>query len=66
MPRLGIGIELEATAESWAIKQCCHYLLGCPSFHVQTNQHLLVGIFNKELAIIDNHHLSCIRELVLG
>jgi hypothetical protein len=59
-------IELEATAVAWAVKQCCHYLLGCPSFLMQTDHLPLVGIFKKELASIDNVRLSRIRESLLG
>jgi hypothetical protein len=59
-------IELEATAVAWAIKQCRHYLLGCPSFLVQTDHRPLVGTFKKDLASIDNVRLCRIRESLLG
>jgi hypothetical protein len=59
-------IELKATAVAWAIKQCRHYLLECPSSLVQTDLRPLVSIFKKELASIDNVRLSRIRESLLG
>jgi hypothetical protein len=50
-------VELEATAVAWAIKACCHYLLGCPSFIVKTDHQPLVGLFSKDMVAIDNPHL---------
>jgi hypothetical protein len=59
-------VELEAMAVAWAIKACCHYLLGCPNFVVKTNHWPLVGLFAKDMVAIDNPRLVGYRNLCLA
>jgi DNA-binding protein Fis len=59
-------IELEATAIAWAVNNCRHYLIGCPTFTVYTDHRPLVGIFEKDMTDIDNPRLVRLREKLLG
>jgi hypothetical protein len=51
---------------AWAIKACCHYLLGCPNFVVKTDHWPLVGLYIKDMVAIDNPHLVGYGNLCLA
>jgi hypothetical protein len=59
-------VELEATAIAWTVNACKRYLLGCPHFTIFIDHHPLVGVFLKDMNVIDNPRLIRICEKLLG
>ena len=60
------AIELECMAIQWAIKKCEFYLQGLHHFEVLTDHRPLVGIFKKQLNLLDNARLMRMREKLTG
>ena len=58
-------IELEGLAIQYAISKSEFYLRGLPTFHVWTDHRPLVGIFNKQLHMLNNQKLIRIRDNLL-
>ena len=59
-------IELECMAIQWAVKKCEFYLQGLPYFKVLTDHKPLVGIFKKQLCMLENARLMRMREKLTG
>ena len=59
-------IELECMAIQWAIKKCEFYHQGLHHFEVLTDHRPLVGIFKKQLNLLDNARLMRMREKLTG
>ena len=55
-------VELECMAIQWAIKKSEFYLRGLPNFDVLTNHRPLVGVFRKQLSLLENARLMRMRE----
>ena len=55
-------IELECMVIQWAIKKCGFYLRGLQTFDVLTDHRPLVGIFRKQLSMLENNRLMRMRE----
>ena len=58
-------IKLECMAIQWAIKKCEFYLRGLPTFNVLTDHRPLVGIFRKQLTMLENNRLMTMREKII-
>ena len=58
-------IELECLAIQYAVSKSEFYLRGLPTFHVWTDHRPLVGIFNKQLHMLNNQRFIRIREKLL-
>ena len=52
-------------AIQWAIKKCEFYLRGLPTFDVLTDHRPLVGIFRKQLSMLENNRLMRMREKII-
>ena len=52
-------------AIQWAIKKCKFYLRGLPTFDILTDHRLLVGIFRKQLSMLENNRLMRMREKII-
>ena len=52
-------------AIQWAIKNYKFYLRGLPTFDVLTNHRPLVGIFWKQLSMLENNRLMRMREKII-
>ena len=52
-------------AIQWAIKKCEFHLQGLPTFDVLTNHRPLVGIFRKQLSLLENNRLMRMREKII-
>ena len=59
-------IELECMAIQWGVKKCEFYLRGLPFFKVITDHKPLVGIFKKQLNVLENARLTRMREKLTG
>ena len=46
-------IELECLAIQWAVRKCDYYLRGLPDFKILTDHRPLVGIFAKQLHMVE-------------
>ena len=57
-------VELESKAIEWAIQKCRHYLLGCPSFQVNTDHKPLVALYDKPLDDVPNTRVQQHREML--
>ena len=57
-------VELECMAIQWAIKKCEFYLRGLPNFEVLTDHRPLVGVFKKQLSLLENARLMRMREKI--
>ena len=57
-------IEIECMAIQWAIRKCDYFLRGLPEFRVLTDHRPLLGIFNKDLHMLDNARLMRMREKI--
>ena len=57
-------VELECMAIQWAIKKSEFYLRGLPNFEVLTDHRPLVGVFRKQLSLLENAILMLMREKV--
>ena len=49
-------------AIQWAIKKCEFYLRGLPMFNEMTDHRPLVGIFRKQLSMLENNRQMRMRE----
>ena len=59
-------IKLECMAIQWGVKKCEFYLQGLPFFKVLTGHKPLVGIFKKQLSMLENARLMRMREKLTG
>ena len=57
-------VELECMAIQWAIKKSEFYLRGLPNFEVLTDHRPLVGVFRKQLSLLENARLMRMREKI--
>ena len=57
-----VTVELECMAIQWAIKKSEFYLRGLPNFEVLTDHRPLVGVFRKQLSLLENARLMQMRE----
>ena len=48
----------------WATKKSEFYLRGLPSFEVLTDHRPLVGVFRKQLSLLENARLMQMREKI--
>ena len=53
-------------AIQWGVKKCEFYLQGLPFFKVITDHKPLVGIFKKQLNMLENARLTRMREKLTG
>ena len=53
-------------AIQWEVKKCEFYLQGLPYFKVLTDHKPLVGIFKKQLSMLENARLMRMREKLTG
>ena len=57
-------IELEYMAIQWEIRKCKFYLRGLPPFDILPDHRPLVGIFWKQLSMLENKTVIAARTYV--
>ncbi len=54
-------IELECLGIQWAVQKCDYFLKGCQDFSVITDHKPLLGVFSKDIGMVENPRLQRLR-----